>query len=415
MKHDVIVLGAGMVGVSCALHLQRRGLSVALVDRRAPGLETSFGNSGLVQFEATEPYELPRDLGFLISGAMNRRIDVRYHLDAVLQLAGPLFSYFVQSAPKRHAEISREYKTLIARSIETHAELIEQADAEELIAGKGYLTLFRTERELHKFFEKADARAKLGVSHLKLTAADVAKAEPHLKREFAGAIQWTDPLAIKSPGDLVQAYARLFEKEGGQVLLGDAKSLTRLRPDAWRITLNDRSTVEGEKVVIALGPWSTELTSRFGYRPPMFAKRGYHMHYARQDDRPLNNWVIDAEMGYVVCPMKAGLRLTTGAELAHVDATRTPSQLANAEAIARDVFPLGDRLDAEPWMGARPCMPDMKPVFGRIPGQDGMWCAFGHGHQGFTLGPVTGELLAAQMTGANPRIDVAPFSPARFA
>jgi len=413
MNHDVIVLGAGMVGVSCALHLQRRGRSVALVDRRAPGLETSYGNAGLVQREA-DPYALPRDPGFLLCGALNQRVDVRYHLDAVLREAGSIFSYFRHSAPGAYRQIAREYETLIALCLETHTELIEAAKAQHLVApNRGYLAAFRTQRELHKAFRKADERARVGVQHVKLDAQELARVEPSLHGGFAGAVHWTDPLAILSPGELVQAYARLFEQQGGALHTGDAMTLTR-HNDRWQVRLQDDSVVEANDVVIALGPWSVRLTARFGYKPPMFVKRGYHMHYARRDESPLNHWLMDAEKGYLLCPMAEGIRLTTGAELAGVDAPPTPRQVEAAEQLARAMFPLGERLNPQPWMGSRPCMPDMKPVFGALPGTHHLWCAFGHGHQGFTLGPITGELLAAQITGATPRVDVAPFSPARF-
>jgi len=415
MTHDIIVLGAGMVGVGCALHLQARGQSVALLDRRAPGLETSYGNAGIIQREAIAPYALPRDLGFLLSGAANRRVDVRYRAGDALRMLGPLWAYYRNSAPDPYRQISREYETLIALSLETHTQLMRDASADHLVAGQGYLMLYRSERELHSFFEVADERAQAGVHHLKLNGADVAREEPALVGEFAGAVRWTDPVAIRSPGDLVQAYAHLFEQRGGEVHLGDAMALRRNSPQGWQVDTADGRTLTAKQVVVALGPWTLPLTSRFGYTAPMIPKRGYHMHYARLPGKALNSTVIDAEYGYVVAPMRDGLRLTTGAELANVDAPRSMGQIEAAEKIARQSFPLGERVDREPWMGTRPCMPDMKPVFGAVPSVPGLWCAFGHGHQGFTLGPVTGELLAAMMTGATPRVDVRPFSPARFA
>ena len=415
MTHDTIVLGAGMVGVGCALHLQARGQAVALLDRRAPGLETSYGNAGIIQREAIAPYALPRDLGFLLSGTTNQRVDVRYHAGDAARMLGPLWAYYRNSAPGPYRRISREYETLIALSLDTHTQLMTDADAHGLVASQGYLMLYRSERELQSFFEVADERARHGVNHIKLTGADVAREEPSLVGAFAGAVRWTDPIAISSPGDLVQAYARLFQRRGGAVHLGDAMTLRNTDAGAWQVDTIDEKTLEAKQVVVALGPWTLQLTSRFGYTVPMIPKRGYHMHYARLPGKPLHSTVIDAEYGYVVAPMKDGLRLTTGAELASVDAPRTPTQIDAAEKIARQNFPLGDRVDAEPWMGTRPCMPDMKPVFGAVPDVPGLWCAFGHGHQGFTLGPVTGELLAAMMTGATPRVDVRPFSPERFA
>lgn len=167
-------------------------------------------------------------------------------------------------------------------------------------------------------------------------------------------------------------------------------------------------------MVIAAGPWSAELTRALGYRLPLFVKRGYHMHYAMEAKRPLNNWLADLETGYLLAPMRAGIRLTTGAELARRDAAPTPVQLARAEAVARGLFPLGPRLDAAPWLGSRPCTVDMLPVIGAAPRHEHLWFAFGHGHQGLTLGPVTGRLLAELMSGEDPCCDPAPFSAARF-
>jgi D-amino-acid dehydrogenase len=149
-------------------------------------------------------------------------------------------------------------------------------------------------------------------------------------------------------------------------------------------------------------------------RLPLFPKRGYHMHYAMQPGRALRHWMLDNDVGYALAPMERGIRLTTGAEFARLDSPPDLRQLADAEALARRLVPLGDRLDAAPWLGSRPCTPDMKPVIGPAAGHAGLWLAFGHAHHGFTLGPATGRLLAEAMTGEKPAISLAPFSPARF-
>ena len=123
---------------------------------------------------------------------------------------------------------------------------------------------------------------------------------------------------------------------------------------------------------------------------------------------------MDAEVGYLLAPMSSGIRMTTGAELERLDAPAHLEQLEAAEQQARKLFPLGQRLEPTPWKGARPCTPDMKPVIGGVPGQSGLWLACGHGHQGFTLGPVTGKLLAQVIDGEQPDIDMAPFRVDRF-
>ena len=413
MKYDVAVLGAGIIGVSCALYLQAQGKTVVLIDRREAGRETSYGNAGLIQREATEPYEFTHTLSFLAKTATNRWASVRYHPGALPGMAGPLTAYYRNSAGAAFAKISREYASIIALSLDTHTQLIKDAGAEWLIGSQGYLTLLRTEKEMEKIFAKADARKKLGVKHRKLDRAGLKEKEPALNDAFIGAVHWTDPISIKNPGGLVQAYAELFTERGGVFCFGDAQSLQQISSDEWQVQAADGTVIRAREAVVALGPWSVMLTRRFGYAPPLFFKRGYHMHYAPLPGRTLHHWMIDTERGYVVCPMQDGLRLTTGAELADVGAPATPRQLEQVERIARQDFPLGERVESQPWMGARPCMPDMKPVIGAVPSVPGLWCAFGHGHQGFTLGPATGELLAALMTGAKPRIDMAPFAPER--
>ncbi|HSO46537.1 MAG TPA: FAD-binding oxidoreductase, partial [Rhizobiaceae bacterium] len=119
--------------------------------------------------------------------------------------------------------------------------------------------------------------------------------------------------------------------------------------------------------------------------------------------------------GFVLAPMSRGIRLTSGAEFARHDAKSTPVQLARAEPHARGLFPLGESVDKEAWMGARPVFPDLRPAIGKAPGLDGVWLNFGHAHHGLTLGPATGLLLAQMMSGAEPFTDASPYSAARFA
>jgi D-amino-acid dehydrogenase len=210
----------------------------------------------------------------------------------------------------------------------------------------------------------------------------------------------------------VKAYARLFEERGGRFVEGDARTLSKLR-DGWQVR-TAKGPVTAGAVVVALGPWSDDLFRTLGLSFPFGVKRGYHMHFTAQGNATLNRPIIDVANGYALTPMVKGIRLTTGAEFALRDAPATPVQLSRVEPLAREIFPLGERVDAEPWLGRRPCLPDMLPVVGRAPGQDGVWLNFGHHHLGFTLGPVTGRLLAELMTGEAPFTDPAPYRADRF-
>ncbi len=413
MAADAIVLGAGIVGVSTALQLARRGKSVVLVDRKDPGLETSYGNAGLIQREGVVPYGFPQQFGLILRYALNNRIDAHYHWKAIPSVTSFLAKYWWNSNLTRHQLIARAYAPLIEHSIATHNELIEEAGAQHLIAKNGWTEVFRTPaKQDSEIREAGRLQREYGVAFKELSAADIAEQEPNLSADFVGGLRWEDPWSVKDPLALTKAYVALFEKLGGRVLKGDAKSLSQTST-GWRIIAGD-GIVEAKDVVVALGPWSDTVTKPLGYNFLVGVKRGYHMHYATKGNAKLNGWTMDAERGYFLAPMNQGIRLTTGAEFARRDAPKTPVQLARAEAVAREIFPLGERLDDEPWMGARPCTPDMMPVIGKAPRHEGLWFAFGHAHHGLTLGPVTGQVIAEAITGEKTLIDISAYRPERF-
>lgn len=161
-----------------------------------------------------------------------------------------------------------------------------------------------------------------------------------------------------------------------------------------------------------MGPWSHQFVKELGYDFLVFIKRGYHRHF--QQPHNLNLTMLDTEKGYVLIPMKYGIRLTTGAEFAHLDAAPTTVQLQKAQKLATELIALSDPSPAPPWMGARPCTADMLPIMGPAPKHPGLWFNFGHGHQGFTLGPMAGRLVAEMVSGQPTLVDPAPYLPARF-
>ncbi|WP_280563776.1 FAD-binding oxidoreductase [Chromohalobacter sp. 48-RD10] len=413
MKHDTLVLGAGMVGVGVAYHLARRGHRVGLVDRRAPGRETSYGNAGIIQREAVAPHAFPRDMRTLWRMLGNQGVDIRYTPRGVMQAGRALWQYWQNSAPESYARIVPEYASLIELSIASHAEMIEAAGAEDLIRRDGWMEVFRTPGALESRFSEAQAlEERFGLTYEALDARELREREPDLDAQAIGAVHWRDPWSVADPGALVAAYARAFEAEGGECLQGEIQAITR-HGEGWRVT-TDAGAFEARDIVLALGPWADEWLTTLGYRLPLFVKRGYHMHYATRDEATLHHWVLDAETGYLLSPMRAGIRLTTGAELAPRDAPPGFAQLEAAERTARGLFPLGQRLESRPWKGARPCTPDMKPIIGPAPRHKGLWFALGHAHQGFTLGPATGQLLASMMEDEVPAIDMTPFRAERF-
>ncbi|MCG7591814.1 MULTISPECIES: FAD-dependent oxidoreductase [unclassified Halomonas] len=413
MARQTVVLGAGMVGVSIAWQLQKRGHQVTLVDRRQPGRETSFGNAGIIQREAVRPYPFPRDMKTILSVLPNRRVDIRYRPAGMVNAASPLLSYWHHSSSRLYKKIVPEYASLIQLCLNAHGPMIEAAKADHLVRKEGWLEIYRTQAKLDKRIQEAEeARELYGVEFAVLDRAALSVKEPQLGDDIIGAIHWLDPWTVADPGGLVAGYATSFEAMGGELLQADITGVTQ-HGERWTVTTNAAS-LEVDQVVMALGPWAGQWMKPLGYHFPTFVKRGYHMHYATQPEAKLNYWLMDAEVGYLLAPMNAGVRLTTGAELDRLESPADEEQLGAAEKVARSIFPLGERKDSAAWKGARPCLPDMKPVIGPAPRHPGLWLAFGHGHQGFTLGPATGQLLADMMENKPTAIDMSPFRADRF-
>lgn len=413
LKADVLVLGAGMVGVSAALHLQQRGRDVILVDRQQlAGEGTSFGNAGLIESASVFPYMFPRDLGQILQYAMNTKPEVRYAWRDLPAFLPWLARYYLASSPARAMQSALAELPLIQRCMAEHEALIAEAGVPELLRRTGWIKLFRSEATLAGAAHELERSRQYGVEGELLDCKAIAVREPNLAGEFAGAVYFPAPGFVPDPGGLAQAYAALFARKGGRYFVGDARTLQQ-DAGGWRVAGAGGVAVARE-VVVALGPWSDLVFRPLGYSIPLAVKRGYHLHLAPRGNAVLNHPVLDTDQGYLIAPMTRGIRLTTGVEFARRDAPPTPIQLEQVLPRAHALFPLGEAIDATPWMGARPCLPDMVPVIGRAPRHAGLWFDFGHQHHGLTLGPATGRLLAEMMTGETPFADPKPYAVERF-
>jgi D-lysine oxidase len=408
MRTDAIVLGAGMVGVSAALHLQKRGRSVVLIDRHnAAGEETSYGNAGIIERSTIFPRAFPREMRALTRYALNLSAESHYQLSALPSFLPWLCKYYRASAPHRWERTARAALPLTEHCLSEHEALMQEAGALHLMRRTGWIKGYRSAPTLDKGIRDAERLRPFGVPFDILDGPALAALEPHVSG-MHGAVHFTSPASVIDPGGLAKAYADLFVARGGEFVTGDARRLEQTTT-GWRV-----GDIDARDAVVALGPWSDDVFRPLGYHIPLAVKRGYHMHYGALGNAVLNHPLLDSDEGYLLAPMTRGIRLTTGVEFARRDAPKTPVQLDKVEPVARKLFPLAERRDAEPWMGARPCLPDMLPVIGPAPRHKGLWFDFGHQHHGFTQGPVSGRLIAEMICGEMPFTDPAPYRADRF-
>ena len=411
-RTDVIVLGAGIVGVSVALHLVKRGVVVALLDRGEPGRGTSYGNTGIIEANTLFPPAFPARLLSLLRIGLKRAPEADYHLTALARIAPWLLAFRRNSSPERLTAFMTAMRPLFERAIIEHESLMAESNARRWLRHTGWLKLFRSDAG---FAATARERALAEDAGMAVQAMDVEQAialEPSLRPVFRHGAFWEDAASVSNPLAVTRAYAARFTALGGVIVTGDARSLHR-QGTRWRVDTTE-GALEGADAVMTLGPWGPDVLAPLGIELPFAVKRGYHLHYRPRGGAYLTRPVLDADNGYCLAPMEQGIRITTGVEFAARDAAATPGQLQRVLPMADELFPLDKPVEGTPWLGARPCFPDSRPVIGRAPGQAGLWLAYGHAHWGLTLGPATGRLVAEMLTGATPFCDPAPYAAERF-
>jgi D-amino-acid dehydrogenase len=411
-RTDAIVLGVGIVGTSIALHMTKRGMSVALVDRAGVGEQTSYGNAGIIEGNTIFPPAFPADFSALVRIALKRATEANYHLSFLPQVLPWLAAFRAASRPDRLVETARLIRPLYAQAVAEHEVLLAESGATEYLRKTGWLKVYRSERAFKALQSEFELAEQFGLPLQALDSAGALTLEPALNPIFPHAVFWPQAASVSNPFAVTRAYAARFTALGGVTLSGDARSLHRAG-NGWRVETNEGG-IDAPQVVVALGPWADELLGPLGVKLPLVVKRGYHRHFHVKGNASLSRPVLDAGVGYVITPMEQGIRLTTGVEFAARDAPPTPAQFERLMPKARELFPLGERVEGNTWLGARPCFPDSRPVIGRAPGIGGLWLAIGHAHWGLTLGPATGRLIAEMMTGATPFCDPAPYQATRF-
>jgi D-amino-acid dehydrogenase len=407
---DVIVLGAGIVGVSAAVAARQRGLSVVLVDRRGPGNETSYGNAGVLSSGSISPLNNPSLWTALPKYLTNQHPALRFDLAWSLRNIDWVVRFFANATASRLRPRATALHGLIGASLKLHRDWIVKADAAQRIRETGWLKAWRSDADAAAKAEQA-LLTEFGIASQLLDRQAMSALEPNIVPVYKVGLLHTQTASVDSPGAVVKAYAKMFAGTGGEIRQSDIKAIV---PDGegWRVMLAD-GAITARHVVVALGPWSPDMLRPLGYRVPMAFERGYHREFKPNPARSLLRPIHDAEASFLMTPMEQGIRVTSGVELTDRDAPSSFAQLDQVVPAARAVVEFGDAV-GEPWRGARPTLPDSLPMIGPAPRHSGLWLAFGNQHIGFTTGPATGAAIAAMIGGAPPPFDVSAFAPSRY-
>lgn len=412
---SVIVIGAGIVGMSCAFQLQQRGFQVTVVDPVPPGESCSYGNAGVISSGFCRPIVTPATLAQAPGWLLGRDSPV----SVAPGYAPRLLPWLIQGARaggrRRMESLSRALNALHATAREEHERQAAEAGCGELIGRREYLHVYASEASFRDDAAMWQARRRFGFRFRELSAREIPEVEPNLAPAFARAVLLEDQAIALDPGGLVKAVARAFAERQGRSLQQRVRTIEAGPDEALHVRTEDGLEHAGH-VVIAAGAWSAELARPLGYRFPLAAERGYHLIY----DDPgfaLRQPVMFADRKFVANSMNMGLRLAGTAEFAPPERPATPARFEQLRRYGRRFFPKLEARrtpEASSWMGPRPSLPDTLPVIGAARKEPRVVFAFGHSHTGLTAGPMTGRIVADLVEGKPPPIDISAFSPERF-
>ncbi len=391
-KIRIGVVGAGIIGSSIALELQKRGADVTLIDRDEPGLGCSYGNSGAISPGSVTPIATPGLLQTIPGMLLNK--DGPLHLPmSYLGSALPWLLRFLSSARRTQVESSANQLALLhLRALELHDAMTKELGVPELFVRRGHLYLYPNAAAQAKDDFSWGLREKFGFPLERLDRGSVSDLEPRVSRRYTCGIFVRDHATIVNPLRYVQAMVQAFSARGGTVLRAD---VTRLAPDnqGWRLLSQAVDNTAYDHIVIAAGAWSNRLLGTLGLHAPLESQRGYHIQFDNACD-VVSRTVVLADHKIIATPMEGGLRVGGTVEIGGLKRPPSPRRIRLLEQLARSNFDgLGD-IKVSSWMGHRPCMPDSVPRIGASIAYRGLWMAFGHGHLGVTDSLGTAQRIA---------------------
>ncbi len=409
---EITILGAGIIGISTGLYLQREGFQVTMIDQDEPGRGCSYGNGGLIQCPSVVPLATPgilRQVPRMLLDTKQPLVLRWQHLPSLL----PFLLRFVASARADSIDhISRSLASIVPQAYDAYKPLIDAAGAQGLIQNNGELHLYQSSESFTKAQFAHGIRRAHGIEVQDLAGDAIYEHEPQLARVFKHGVYLPSTYSTTDPFRFTQALLRSFVAGGGRVKRAQIRDVV-VQADGQVQVHTDAQTHVTAAVVVALGAFSRPIVERLGNFVPLNSERGYHL-MLPGPQVPLRGCTIFADYKVALNPMGDAVRLLGMAELAKVGAPPDYQRIRRALPLAKQLVPGLRTEDATSWLGHRPSTPDSLPVISRSPHHRSVFFAFGHNHSGLTLGGITGQLVADLVCDRSPRVDVRPFDITRF-
>lgn len=411
MTRHVVVIGAGIVGVSAAIWLRRAGVNVTVIDRGHPGTGTSHGNGGVLAACAMVPVTGPG----LVRKAPGMLMDADFplflrwgYLPRVLPFLRRYLSHANDADTRR---IAKGLTEIVGDSVDQHKSLCDDLGLGTWVNDSDYAFAYANRAVFEAERYVWDLRAEAGFTPDLIEGPDVQDYEPAFGPETTFVARLKNHGFIRSPGGYVQALAKAFEGMGGTVMQAEVKDFD-LSGGTVTAVRTTQGTIACDQVVLATGVWSKPMMAKLGLNVPLESERGYHIVFKDSTGGPNQPFMI-ASGKFVATPMDQGLRCAGIVEFGGLEAGPSKAPLDLLRRQARKTFPNLKASEEIEWLGHRPAPADSLPLIGQV-GNSQIFTAFGHHHIGLTGGPKTGRMIAGLITDTPVNSDLSPFHPQRF-
>lgn len=407
----VVVVGGGIIGLCSALHLQRRKYEVTIIDRGPPGNGASGHNAGLLSIGNCLPTATPGVIRSVPKMLLDPLSPLAIRWPYLPRLTPWLARFLAASRPSRVEQLSVAIASLQKQALRAYAELLPMPDPDAGLFEGGHLLVYGSEAAFRKAHFGLEVRRALGIRVEVLDPSGVAGLYPPLAGRVSRGVLVPDSYYFDPPA-FTAAVAARFREGGGRWLERTAQGFQVAGDWASAVETED-GRVAASLVVIAAGAWSRSLVRALGFDTPLDTERGYGVSIP-DTGIDLGGPLIYMDRHVAITPLPGRLLLAGTDELAGL---RTPPDYARADALiraARELFPDINTDGAQKWMSFRPSHPDSLPVIGRSPRQENVYLAYGHGHLGFTMAAITGELVGQLVDAEDTTVDLQPFRPTRF-
>jgi len=409
---DVTIIGAGIIGISCAVQLQAKGLQVAVIDKIAPGDGTSHGNAGVFAVCGCIPVATPGFLWTVPNLLMDPHGPLSLPMGYLPKLAAWGTKFALNTRMERFKHISSALNPLLENCTEHHLAQAQLAGAEAYAKASPYYYLYKDQAAFEGDKLAWETRRSFGIEYDVLQNDEVREREAAVSNEFNYAVALKHHGFSPNPGMLVKALAKHFVEQGGELITGEVVKfeLTDGKPSG---VVTDRGIYPLNKVVVAGGAWSAKLAEQLGHEIPLESERGYHVELPNPGIE-LNAPIMFSAGKLVATPMENGIRFAGLVEFGGLKADPNYDFCDRLLHHAKTLFPNINTDQAIKWMGHRPSITDSLPVLGQCPNHANVYYAFGHQHMGLTMAPRTGQIISELITQGTSPIDLTPYRPDRF-